>query len=98
MAISDELEKALSDNTLDDSALLRLIELELDKTDTWEDPPYRNDRRKLNRERDRIIRRHQGKDLRFKVTGRKKVYGLTSDELEELRLRKVVEEIKLELN
>ena len=35
---------------------LHEIEKELDKTAPWEDPPYRNARRRLNREREKLLR------------------------------------------
>lgn len=48
---------------------LHEINQELDKTDTWENPPYRNARRKLNREKARIIKRLEGKDPNWFVEG-----------------------------
>lgn len=45
-----------------DRVRLHEIEMELDRTDLWEQAPYRNARRKLGREKDRILRRLEGKD------------------------------------
>ena len=46
---------------MNDEARLHEIDMELDKTDTFESPPYRSARAKLKRERDRIIRRKEGR-------------------------------------
>lgn len=48
---------------------LREIEIELDRTDLWEQAPYRNVRRKLGRERNRILRRLNGKDPNWFASG-----------------------------
>ena len=45
-----------------DRVRLHEIERELDKTDVFESPPYRNSRRKLNREKKRILLRLSGGD------------------------------------
>jgi len=53
---------------MDDGAKLYLLNLELDNTDP--DGPNRNKRRKLNRERGRILCRLGGKDPMHFATGR----------------------------
>ena len=45
------------------------INMELDKTAPWEDPPYRYKRQKLNRERDRLIKRIKGRDPKWFAKG-----------------------------
>ena len=47
-----------------DELRLREIEQELDKTAPWENPPYRNERQKLNREKAGIWKRIEGMDAR----------------------------------
>lgn len=93
---SPDCQWVLDHPELDDRVRLRVIEKELDNTDP--DGPYRSGRARLNRIRGRILRRLEGKDLRFKVTGVKgKVGGLTASQLEELRILKAVEAIKKEV-
>lgn len=57
------------EEAVDDRSRLREIERELDRTDPREGGPYRNKRRKLNRERERIIRRLEGMDPMYFATG-----------------------------
>lgn len=56
---------------MDRGARLAEIELELDKTDNWENPPYRNCRRQLNSERARLIRQKEGRDHNWFAKGTK---------------------------
>lgn len=57
---------------MEDRIRLHEIEMELDRTDLWELSPYRNKRRKLNREKKRIIRRMKGEDPSWFAAGTKR--------------------------
>ena len=68
---------------MDDQLRLHVIEMELDKTDPRESPPYRSDRQKLNREKKRILKRVEGKDPMCAVAGRQKNGKLQYNDLSE---------------
>ena len=70
---------------------LHEIEMELDKTDPRESPPYRNARVKLNREKRRILRRMEGADPMCAVAGKLKDGKLRYNQLteEEKRIYRV---------
>lgn len=68
---------------MDDPLRLHVIEMELDKTDPRESPPYRSKRQKLNREKARILRRMEGKDPMCTVAGKLKNGGLHYNDLSE---------------
>jgi hypothetical protein len=54
-------------STQDYRAELYWIEIELDKTAPWEDPPLRYRRQKLNRQKASLIRKAEGEDPLFSV-------------------------------
>ena len=80
--------------------LARLAEIEriIDRTTPDEDPPYRNDRRKLNNEKAAILRALEG-DPRFEATGEiKRMGGLNKKQKIDYETRKTINKLKEVVN
>ena len=82
------------DSHMDDRARLREVERELD--DTSPSGPYRVTRQKLNRERNRILSRLNGRDPRYFATN-KKEGGVPTDKRGLFRIKNVIVTILEEL-
>jgi hypothetical protein len=72
---------------MDDDVRLHTINMELDHTGPTS--PYRSRRQRLNRERDRIIRRRRGRDPRWFAVGTKEG-GIPVERMEDYVLKKEV--------
>jgi len=73
-----------------------LIDQELDKSDAWEYSPYRNSRRKLNREKERLLRRLRENPMGYvKVRfGQTRYKDLDAKQRKDYKLKKEVERLK----
>ena len=78
-----------------DTLRLQEIEHELDKTAPWEDPPFRTSRAKLEREKERIYARIEGRDPMCAVfgkleSGEKRYRDLNANDKKTYRMKKSV--------